>query len=222
MKSIALAIIAIGLTFYSGFHHYRVRRAGLGESNLEAQIDALESLPETFGDWRLTREHEFSDEIVKILECDGYHLASYENPKLGFTVQATVLLGASGPTAVHTPEGCMVVQSFRQVSDREKVLIEDMPTAPDVSVWIAEFESTEVDKSHARVAYAWSTDGNWRASESARSEFGGKPYLYKLQVSTPLPFGYDVDKRGDPLEKFLPDFIEALHRTAFEGVADGE
>jgi hypothetical protein len=46
------------------------------------------------------------------------------------------------------------------------------------------FKTNNLAADQQRVYYAWSTGGEWKASNLPRFEYGGRGALYKLQMAT--------------------------------------
>ena len=215
--SLMVGVLAIALTLGSGVLHGRIRHAGGLAADLTDEIEALNKLPKTFGRWELVKPVEFDERVVEVLECSGYHQAEYRNTLDDTRVFATVLLGPSGPIAVHTPEVCMPSQNSKQVGKTETWETPQAIGKSKPELKMATFKSSGLNQHLTRIAYAWTMDGNWETPQNPRSEYAGKPYLYKVQVATSKPTGYDFEKQTDPLTDFLPAFLEALNETLFEG-----
>ena len=66
--------------------------------------------------------------------------------------------------------------------------------------------------------YAWSTGNEWTAARNARWAFVGHPYLYKLQLSSTLPPGTNLEK-SDTCKRFLADFLPAAKPCLIAPVA---
>ena len=58
------------------------------------------------------------------------------------------------------------------------------------------------------VRYAWSTGGCWSAASDPRYTYASQPYLYKVQVSTAVRPGVDLEA-NDSCQAFLQDFVSA-------------
>jgi hypothetical protein len=65
------------------------------------------------------------------------------------------------------------------------------------------------------VAWGWSTDGRWQATEDARFEFAGRGLLYKIYINRVLPPGTDVDV-SDPNVELLSS-LAPVARMALTG-----
>jgi hypothetical protein len=63
--------------------------------------------------------------------------------------------------------------------------------------------------------WAWSIGKHWSADADPRFKHAGQPYLYKIQLSSPLPAGVDL-QAGDPCKKFLDDFLPVARKCMIE------
>ncbi|MCH5376507.1 MAG: hypothetical protein JJ992_21270, partial [Planctomycetes bacterium] len=62
--------------------------------------------------------------------------------------------------------------------------------------------------------YAWSTDGNWSASEHPRIGYAGQPFLFKIQLAAESPAGTDLAEY-DPCGNFLKEFVPQFRQQVF-------
>ena len=141
-------------------------------------------LPDRLGEWRLLQETELEERVADMLRCPAYVNRVYVHDQTGDRVSVIVLVGPSGPIAVHTPEICYSSRDFRIVSERvPSSLGGDQESSQ--TFWEVGFESTDLSATHLRVLYAWSDGSRWNASQQPRWEYGSLPYLYKIQVAGP-------------------------------------
>jgi hypothetical protein len=66
-----------------------------------------------------------------------------------------------------------------------------------------------------RVCYAWSTGRHRSANRDPRMKYAGQPYLYKIQLSSPLPATADL-QADDPCKKFPADFLPVARKCMIE------
>jgi len=149
-----------------------------------------------------------------MLECTGYFVRNYQNQATGDLVSVTLLLGPPGPISVHTPEICFPSKNYQVLGKREQVAISGADGEDD-QFWALSYKANNLRGDTLRVYYAWSTGGRWSASGDPRFKFAGQPYLYKIQLSSPLPPGADLES-DDPCRKFLQDFLPAARKYMLE------
>lgn len=205
----ALAIVlTAGLTILSGILHGRMANRWGPSSQTIAAAEKLEQLPTQFGDWRMKKSEKLSETTLNMLECAGYVARTYENRKTGEVVELTLLLGPSGPTAVHTPEICMGSQNYESRSERQPVAIRGADAAED-KLWALDFNINNLRGDVLRMYYGWSVGGPWSAPADARFTFVGQPRLYKIQLSS-YAASTTIGSPRDPCLKFLQDFLPVV------------
>ncbi|HEX5103289.1 MAG TPA: exosortase-associated EpsI family protein [Pirellulaceae bacterium] len=163
-------------------------------------------LPERFGEWRLLQETELEERVADMLRCPAYVNRVYVHDRTGDRVSVIVLVGPSGPIAVHTPEICYSSRDFKIISERVPVSL-DANQQPDQTFWEVGFESNDLSAAKMRVLYAWSDGSRWNASQQPRWEYGSLPYLYKIQIAGPES---EPGSEFDPCHDFLAQFINQL------------
>lgn len=200
-------ILAIALTLVSGVIQGRMSDRWGPPPALRAAADKLKELPSQFGGWRLASTEKMSQDVVNMLECEGYLFGTYVNDQTGETVRASIMLGPSGPISVHTPEICYSSREYTIDEDRHQVPLE-IPGSKD-KFWALTFRSNNLDANTLRVYYAWNANGSWTAPNDARFAFASCPFLYKIQLagnaSREVASGKD-----DPCYRFLEDFVPAI------------
>ncbi len=200
----ALAVlVAAGVTLVSGIIHGHMSNRWGPSQATDAAAERLKQLPDRFGDWQGQAPEKMRDEVVNMLECAAYVHRAYVNQETGEVVRAVIFLGPAGPTSVHRPEVCYSSRNHRIHEKRREVRVSE---GLEDEFWAVTFQSTGLDQSMLRVYYAWSSGGDWSATESPRFAFAGKPYLYKIQLAAGLVPGVDL-KKNDPCRKFLKDFV---------------
>lgn len=197
-------LLGIGLTLASGVIHGRLsHRWGPPPEILEA-AKQLDSLPERFGNWRLQTSVPLDSNALKMLQCVGYINRAYVHDSTGESVTLTVVLGPPGPIWGHKPDGCYSSREYRVVEQRRQVVFPG--AAPDEAFWVITFESKDVQASLLRVFYAWSDGTVWSAPGEPRLKYGGRPFLYRMQVAG-VP-RIDARKEADnPCYEFLESFL---------------
>ena len=146
----------------------------------------------------------------QILDCAGYVNRQYVNRRSGETISLAIILGPAGPISVHTPEICYSSRAYSITTPRKQVLFTDQ-RGRSHAFWALTFRSNNVSADQLCVYYGWTSDGTWRAPESARFEFAGRPMLYKLQIATlspPTETGQQKESQ-DACAKFLAALLES-------------
>jgi hypothetical protein len=200
MRGILLVAIVIGTGLV---HGSMIRRWGLG-ADVEKAGRQLSRVPDSVGGWNVVAAHEVDVAVVKMLRCTGYLNRTYENSITGERLSVAVFLGPAGPIAVHTPEVCYPSRSYKIVSERrsQEIKCADGKTH---ELWGLRLEANDIATTSIRVMYAWSSGDQWRASKMPRFEFGGRPFLYKLQLEY-----HGSSESMDSCEGFLALFLPEL------------
>jgi hypothetical protein len=155
--------------------------------------------------WQARGSEPLSDYAIAMLQCAGYINRTYCYGQTEQTVAATVVLGPPGLIWGHTPEGCypdhlyVIEQPARRLQFRPD-------ERPDESFWLVTFRPRNQPRRLLHVVYAWSDGGPWVAPDSPRFVFGGRDFLYKLQVAAYAsddPFN-DAEICRQFMEVFLP------------------
>ena len=207
-------VFAFILTILSGILQGRMRnRWGPSPDTLRA-AKLLDEIPTKFGDWQLRSTEKLGETSEKMLECTGYFVRNYQNQATGELVSATLLLGPPGPISVHTPEICFPTHNYQIMGKREAIAIRDANGRED-QFWTLGYRAKNLRGDMLRVYYSWTDGDRWSADGDPRFKYAGKPYLYKIQLSAPLPAGADL-KTDDPCKKFLEDFLPAARKYIVE------
>jgi hypothetical protein len=212
MKKIILGmLLTIVLTIASGILQGSLCNRW-GASELQRQAGAkLESFPEKVAVWEMKKADKLDKTAIDQLEPYGYIQRVYVNRNNGAVVNVTVLLGASGPMSVHTPEVCFAGRDHEQLGERQKI---DIPGKEGKdSLWRTAFRLNGVDAQLQNTYYAWSSSGqHWVAVENPRFSFATEPLLYKIQLANMV--SAESSKKtvstDDPAIQFLSVFLPAL------------
>ncbi len=197
--SIFIGCIVIAATIALGtIHGSWTNRWGNNPDLLQAGRK-LEQLPKVLGNWRLKQSNELERSVSEMLQCSGNVSRVYENTNTGEIVQVFLVVGPSGPIAVHTPEVCYSTKDYSLVAPRQRW----SPNETD-EFWDLRMVRNDLTKSQLRVLYGWTNNTHWQAVEQPRFWFGGRPVLYKLQFAGPVPVSDDHDPASDFLSELLP------------------
>lgn len=206
-----IAILA-AFTFAVGIVHGHISKRWGFRADIAAGAKRLARVPERLGDWRLVSDTQLKADDVKMLQCAGHLNRVYKNERNGQEIRVVVLLGPPGPTSVHRPEICYAARNFQIISERQKwtLTLED-GTAHEF--WDLRLKSTEeLNGENLRSLYAWTNDRQWTASEDPRFEFGGRDYLYKIQLAGPEP----ASDNADACKDFLMEFVGAMRQEMLD------
>lgn len=198
--------VGVLITFSTGAVCGRISHRWGPVPDMVAAAKHVEELPVQIGNWKMVKSEPMSDLAVRTLMCAGYVNRTYVNQKTGDTVSLAIIVGPSGPTAVHTPEICYSSQAYSIEEPRQAVSL----TGGDGQAhafWRTVFRSSDPAAEQLCVQYGWTADGSWKASESPRFEFAGEPMLFKIQMAAPIPPGRVSET--NPCRQFLDDLLSS-------------
>jgi hypothetical protein len=211
---IGICVLAVGITIAAAAYQGRLTNRWGSSQGTESALALLDSLPEDYGPWHLEERTKLSAEEIKILQCAGHLQGRYVNKDSGETVLVSTLLGPPGPTSVHRPEICFSAVNFPQETDRKRVDL-GSGEAPS-SAWMVQFRDTKnIAGGVVRAYYAWSDGGTWQAADEPRITYGGRPFLYKVQVVAQLPESAAAET-NDAAKSFLSEFMPRFEQLAAE------
>lgn len=207
-------VLVAGLTLASGLIQGRMSNRWGPSPDMLAVAERLETtpadIPAEVGIWRLIKPDKMEEGTVKMLQCAGYVLRTYEHDVTRERVNMFIIVGPPGPISVHTPEVCYSSQGYPIRDPRQRVTIQN-GEGPADEFWALTLRSRDLDAGVLRVYYAWSTGGPWSATEKPRYAYAGRPYLYKIQLASRLP-SYGDSEGDDPCSRFLQDFVPVAKR----------
>jgi hypothetical protein len=208
-RYLSLTLLVVSITLVAGAVHGVMTQRWGPAPDLIAASQHLADFPKQFGNWQMLSEQPMDESTVRMLSCAGYVNRQYVNRKTGMTIWIAVMLGPSGPIAVHTPEVCYSSRDYSINEPRHQVSLVDA-NGRTHTFWSLSFRSDTPSTDQLRVDYAWYGYGQdqWKASTSPRFEFAGKRLLFKLQIAglTPAAAGNAVQ---DPCEDFLSAFLRS-------------
>lgn len=195
-----VAIVAGGMT-----HGALTQRWGPADQ-LRKAATRLDAFPDSFGPWRLQEAMEMDDDVVDLLECASHVKRTYVNVDTSEQVHVAVIVGPPGPTAVHTPEICYSSRdySIEQASEKRALDVQ----GDKHSFWAVRFRHNQPGSADLHVYYAWADGSVWNAADAPRYEYGGRPYLYKLEVAG-SPVGLNKVESKDLCRRFLEDLLQS-------------
>ena len=203
-------VITVGLTIASGAMQGRLSNRWGPSDTLRQAGAKIESLPQKFAAWEMKKAEKMGEDALNQLQPAGYIQRLYVNRDSGAAVSVTVMVGMSGPIAVHTPEICYGGRDHQQQGPRQAI---DVPcaTGGEETVWKTTFRMKGIDARMLNVYYAWSPGDHWVAAENPRFAYATKPLLYKIQLSSQVPSWLN-DQAADPGLQFLIDFLPVLQK----------
>ncbi len=214
-QRIPVTVVAILVaTVLSGVLHGHLSRRWGTHTDVVAFGERLDDVPARIGPWQMDSSGDLDAEVQEILRCDGSLKRSYINVETGASVTVALLLGPAGPIAVHTPEICYSSRDYEIVGSKEVATLNAASDVPN-KFWVSKFRGRSLAEENLRVYYGWSTGEGWIAAESARFEFSGEPWLYKIQVAGAVPDSQppESDPCRDFLEVFVPEIQNVLAST---------
>lgn len=203
---VALTVGLTGLTAVVGAVHGRLTNRWGPQTDMLEAARKLESTPKEIEGWELVREDPLSEGVVEMLQCSGYVNRTYRNEKTGDRISVVVLLGPAGPIAVHTPEICYSSRDYKITDQRTACEVGDSE-----KLWDLTLKSKGVVEAPLRVLYGWTNNGKWDATPDPRFAFGGRPFLYKIQMAGP------VTQEHDACQDFLASFLPVLRHHLVDG-----
>jgi hypothetical protein len=208
------SLVLLAGTVAGGWYHGQTSRRWGVKHDERIAGDRLETpLPQSFGNWKYEDKRDFSEEVVNVLQCEGYINHIYVNQQTGDMVTVAVLVGPHGPVAVHTPEICYSSRNYSIAAGREKKTIKTKD-GREHSLWQLALEPQKADLLPQTVLYGWSTGTTWEAAEHPRFSYGGTSHLYKVQLAVTSPAKI---ADYDPAEDFLSSFLSELQPKLVEG-----
>jgi hypothetical protein len=203
-------ILCLTLTVAAGAIHGRVSGRWGASDKAKQAAALLESLPNQFGDWVLEKNDPLDSTSVSQLQPYAYVNRVYGSQTTGQKVSFFVLLGPTGPTAVHTPGVCYSSRNYTITQPSEKTVLREDSLGTD-QMWSMTFRANSLDGGLLRVYYGWSAGLRWEASSGTRYEFAGLPYLYKIQLAADLPRDANLET-DDTCRLFLKDLLPVLRK----------
>lgn len=215
MKLTSLVVLGaalVAMTVAGGIVHGRWTNRWGHHADTKSAGVRLEQLPMTIGDWHSNGNDPLDPNVANLLQCAGSVNRIYENAKTGDRVSVAILLGPSGPIAVHTPEVCYSSQNYHIEHDRTRWRAIETDEPGD-ELWDLRMQGNDVSAQPFRVLYGWTATKYWGTPENPRYSFGGSSYLYKLQIAGPVP---SDDQKRDVCREFLAVFLPVVRKYMVE------
>ena len=194
------------------------RRFRWGEDDEIVKLSGnLGKLPMQIGDWECTTEKPLDATSAELLTPIASINRVYLNRRENLSANLFILLGPTGPTAVHTPDICFNSREFKKLGARKKINAvpsNDQQDSTDSNFFRTEFKSRDINESGLKSIYGWTIDGQWSAAEQPRFEFSRSRYLFKIQATSRFE-SVDAMKDSRALEKLVSDVETILNKVVF-------
>lgn len=206
-KILAGTACAILMTVASGVTHGYLSNRWGPSNELQLAAAHLAKFPTDIGGWQSVEDQEMDEDTRRILDCAGYVNRRYT--KNGQQIGIAVIVGPPGPTAVHTPEICYSSREY-EIHDTRTPLELESKNGKTHSFWQTKFRSKRPTGDQIEVCYGWNDGTTWVASESPRYAFGGRRYLYKVQLAA------QIDPRKKQEYSACADFLQSLLNSSWD------
>lgn len=215
IKTTLAIVLVLAITVLAGVLQGNLSNRWGPSPDVQAAAARMLDLPDHFGDWQLQSVEPFDPDVQEILQCVGHIHHKYVNTKNPLeTISVAIILGPSGPTAVHTPEICYSSRAFKTLVEPEHVTILDSDEQ-EHEFWAMTFEGKDLAATRLRTYYAWTTGDTWAAPKSARFAYAGQPMLYKIQLASHTLPGSNSDTK-DACQRFLEAFLPVANPILFD------
>ncbi len=174
------------------------------DTEIQTIEDRLEAFPREIDGWETISDTALDRSAIDELQPFAYVNRVYYHPETGRQAQVFLLLGPTGPTAVHTPEVCISSRAFRIVGKPQVVPVgtrggQEIPSVEST------FQSRDANSTWLRSWHAWTVDGPWQAPPEPRFWFADSRYLFKVQI-----VGRFADRQQLDDDRGMKDFVAAI------------
>lgn len=184
------------------------RRFRWGEDSEVNELAArLEDFPKHIGEWRCISDDLIDKASSSQLQPVAYIYRVYVNDSRQMQAAVFILLGPTGPTAVHTPDICFSSREFSILGKRQVVSVAPEYSSPS-KCFETRFQSRDAGGSYMTSWYAWTIDGDWHASENARFHFARSRHLFKIQIATRY-----ADRETMENDKVMHEFVAEIEQN---------
>lgn len=167
------------LTVSAGLLHGRLTNRW-NTNPIESAAARLPQIPTTFGAWELKDSEPLPAKALQLLQCAGYINRLYANKQTGDEVLATIVLGALEPVAGHDPASCYTFKNYSLLDPPQRLPVKGHDR--EYRFWGMTVQVGDVNAQRLRVLYAWGDGVSWAAPNDPRFHFGGRAFLYRVQV----------------------------------------
>jgi exosortase len=175
----------------------------------------LVDVPMAIGDWK-ARPEQVDPRGMIAAEIEDCVVRRYEDRRTGKKIGLVLVCGRPGPVAVHTPNICYPAAGYQMTQTQPNTVVVEPGSgyapAEFLSAWFMRDRS--VVSEGLRIFWSWNATGRWTVPQSARLEFAGRPFLYKLYVISATADGQE--KTADAWEtEFIRQLLPDLAKTLF-------
>jgi len=159
-----------------------------------AAMDRLHAHAVSFGDYESAAvPNDLPLKEKSVGTCRRYASATRGQ---GFVV--SVISGAAGSVATHTPDVCYVASGYKMLRPPARETI-DVPGVGAVDYYVSEFEKkTATQTDRQRVRWSWTADGTWAAPDNPRFAYLRVTNLAKVYIVTPAAEADAAGAAEDP------------------------
>ena len=207
LTSIVVLVLAVALTIVGTFVHGNLTYRWDTNAKVDALVEAMGNVPTKIGAFELASKEALAEHAANQLQCFGDQIRTYRDPATNRKIQVALLMGPTGPISVHTPDICYSSRKFKKLGKRAPLAVTRI--AGEDQFWSIQFQSRDLTGEFIRSIYGWSTDGLWQAPETARFEFAGEPYLFKIEFVIFAESLDELERDADALE-FVKRYSQAL------------
>lgn len=164
-------------------------------------------LPPVVGDW-LGNEVEVSTREKQATGASKITRYRYRLPASDMLIEVTLLVGPTGPIAVHPPTVCLPSAGWRLQADPEVRLLDG--DGQRGRFHVGKFVHVDLStgiRQRATLIWAWNDGRGWDVPVNPRWTYAGRPVLWKIYI------GIADSKDDQDLEPRLLEFARLLFET---------
>jgi len=206
-KAAVIVVAVVALTAVPAVIHGRIMNRWGMPPDLQSAASRMATFPERIGEWRKLRDEELDRTVTEELKCVGYVNRQYINEKTGREVSLLLFVGTPGPLVRHPPEICYGNRANTLVRGPELI-----PLVGEQTFRGLRYKAPGPTGQEFSICYAWSDGKHWKVPDYPRTEFGGEPMLYKLQL-----LSTDSVEEGKILPASAQQFLQSFLQVAEAG-----
>jgi hypothetical protein len=170
---------------------------------------ALQSIPETLGDWE-GEPTEIDEQIVRLTGAKDVVSRRYVNRNTGVAIDMILLFGTAVDMYGHTPEVCYPAAGYTLVSGPDLRMVR----TPSGDAPFRNLVYAKGDGPSARlqeVNYTWRHNGRWSPELANYKLLERIPGMYKVHIARHTS-GHERREIGNPSEAFLRELLPEMER----------
>jgi hypothetical protein len=203
-------LIILTLTIGSGIYQGRLLNRWGTPADLTLAAKSLDRLPLKFGNFTHVSDGEpLSDAVCDELGLVGHLNRTYVNDETGEQMTLLLMVGQPGRLVRHPPHICYTSRGGQQVGRTS--VISGLGDDGSSEFKVLKISSSGIEESSFSVAYSHTLNGRWSTPDFPRIDFGGFPYLYKVQVLSNA--GSEMGESSTELRGFIDEFINAFEES---------